>query len=168
MNIEQTFFGKEAPLPVLANYIIFRYHEDLRKRFTELMTLAEFVEKKHIRNHACPLGLHKTLSNFAFEIKKHMYKEELILFPLINLGKVVMEEKQLKDLKVEHEAHERQMDQLRIMTEDFSLPEDACQVWKSLYKGLAKLEIELMEHNHLENSILYPRAIKMSTSLRIP
>jgi regulator of cell morphogenesis and NO signaling len=40
------------------------------------------------------------------------------------------------------------------------VPEEACAKWRELYRALAELERELMEHIALENSVLFPRALE--------
>ena len=59
----------------------------------------------------------------------------------------------------EHEDHGLNLRRIRSLTGDFVLPEYACSSWKELYRALAALEVELMDHIHLENNILFPRAL---------
>lgn len=65
----------------------------------------------------------------------------------------------IKIMTIEHDSHGRQLDELHKLTSDFTTPDDACPTWRALYKGLEKLEEELMDHIHLENNILFPRAL---------
>jgi regulator of cell morphogenesis and NO signaling len=48
---------------------------------------------------------------------------------------------------------------LRELTNDLQPPAAACATWRALYAGLGQLEEELMEHIHLENNVLFPRAL---------
>ena len=89
----------------------------------------------------------------------HMMKEENVLFPLIDAGRGSMALMPVKVMTSEHESHGQQLEVLHHMTKDFVPPQDACPTWKSLYRGLEKLEEELMEHIHLENNILFPSAL---------
>lgn len=47
----------------------------------------------------------------------------------------------------------------RALTADLVSPAEACESWRGLYQSLAQLEIDLMEHIHLENNVLFPRAV---------
>jgi regulator of cell morphogenesis and NO signaling len=149
----------ELPLPELTAYIIKRYHEDLRKRLPELLALADKVERVHADHPACPKGLSELLNTIHEEILMHMMKEENVLFPLIDTGRGKSALMPVKVMMSEHDAHGRQLDELNTITSDFTPPGDACPTWLVLYKGLEKLEEELMNHIHLENNVLFPRAL---------
>jgi len=164
-KLEQLITQKDTvfesmPLSEMTNYIIKRYHEDLRHRFPELMALAEKVERVHADKADCPKGLNALLTLMFNEIQTHMMKEENVLFPMIRSGtgsKAIMP---ITVMNAEHESHGRQLDELHRITSDFKAPEGSCGTWRALYSGLEKLEEELMDHIHLENNILFPRALK--------
>jgi regulator of cell morphogenesis and NO signaling len=104
----------------------------------------------------------------------HMMKEEMVLFPYI----VKMEESIIQKEPIlpppfgsvqnpvsmmEHE-HESAGNALRAMREassGYTAPSDACVSYQTLYKALAEFEADLHQHIHLENNILFPRAIAM-------
>lgn len=50
---------------------------------------------------------------------------------------------------------------IRKASRDFATPADACVSYQTLYKALAAFEADLHQHIHLENNILFPRAIAM-------
>ena len=149
----------EIPLKELPDYIVQRYHEDLRKRLPELILLSQKVERVHGDNDHCPNGLTQLLTEIQSELFTHMMKEENILFPLIKSGRGHMALMPVKVMSSEHEAHGRQLEELHRLTNDFTSPAEACPTWRALYKGLEKLEEELMEHIHLENNVLFPTAL---------
>jgi regulator of cell morphogenesis and NO signaling len=62
-------------------------------------------------------------------------------------------------MEMEHGDHKRNLDMLRAMTTQYVAPAEACVTWRALYLGLAQLEQELMEHIHLENHVLFQRAL---------
>lgn len=154
----------DLPLSDMTGFIVKRYHEDLRRRLPELVALADKVERVHFDNSDCPHGLKALLSELHSEMLLHMMKEENVLFPLIEAGKGSMALMPVKVMMSEHDSHGRQLDELHRLTNDFVPPEGACTTWRSLYKGLEKLEEELMEHIHLENNILFPRALADSAA----
>jgi regulator of cell morphogenesis and NO signaling len=62
-------------------------------------------------------------------------------------------------MEQEHETAGSALARLRTLTNDYELPEGACTTWRALWHGLAALEESLHEHIHLENNILFPRAL---------
>lgn len=150
---------QERPLHELTSFIVERYHQDLRRRLPELIALAEKVERVHADHPACPNGLAQLLNHMHNEILMHMMKEENVLFPLIDSGRGSMALMPVKVMTSEHDIHGQQLEEIHRLTSDFVPPKDACTSWKALYSGLDKLEEELMAHIHLENNILFPRAL---------
>jgi regulator of cell morphogenesis and NO signaling len=106
-----------------------------------------------------------------------MMKEEMILFPYIARMELALTEKeaiapapfgsvQNPVAMMEHE-HDSAGNALRAMREascGYTAPGDACISYQTLYKALAEFEADLHQHIHLENNILFPRAIAMETS----
>ena len=62
-------------------------------------------------------------------------------------------------MEMEHEHHKQNLIGIRQLTDELTPPSEACTTWRALYLGLQQLEQELMEHIHLENNILFPRAL---------
>lgn len=149
----------ELPLDEMTSFIVKRFHEDLRKRLPELCFLSQKVERVHHDHENCPHGLSQLLVEFEKEMLFHMMKEENVLFPLINEGRGHMALMPVKVMMIDHDSHGKQLEEIHRLTSDFHPPADACTSWKSLYRGLEELEAELMEHIHLENNVLFPRAL---------
>ena len=63
-------------------------------------------------------------------------------------------------MEQEHEAVGAMLRRLRELTDDYTVPAEACNTWRALWVGLADLERALHEHIHLENNILHPRALR--------
>ncbi len=151
---------EKMPLPEMTIFIIQRYHDDLRQRIPELLSLAQKVERVHADHSACPKGLSELLEHMLNELQSHMMKEENVLFPMIRAGQGPRAAMPVQVMNAEHDDHGRQLDEVHRLTSDFTTPEGACGTWRALYAGLEKLEEELMDHIHLENNILFPRALK--------
>lgn len=162
LETRSTGASEARPLNELTAFIVERYHNDLRRRIPELMFLASKVENVHADHEACPHGLNEILKNFYEEMLMHMMKEENVLFPLINSGRGNMAQMPVKVMMSEHDSHGRELEKIHELTSSFNPPEQACTTWRALYKGLQELEKELMEHIHLENNILFPRALSES------
>jgi hypothetical protein len=62
-------------------------------------------------------------------------------------------------MEVGHEHHREHLLRLRALTNNLTPPNIACTTWRALYAGLEQLEQDLMNHIHLENNVLFPRAL---------
>ncbi len=148
------------PLTEVIDFILTRYHEPLRRDLSVLSEAASRVERVHGRKPSCPRGLALFLEQLDAALRQHMTKEEQVLFPAITAGgrgdRVHMP---IRVMMQEHDDHGANLRTLRELTTDFTPPPEACATWRALYSGLEKLESELMEHIHLENNILFPRAL---------
>jgi regulator of cell morphogenesis and NO signaling len=149
----------QRPLAELVDHIVVRYHSTLRRAIPELLAFARKVEVRHAEKPACPHGLARTLESMLAEVEDHLAKEEQILFPMILEGQGRSAVGPVQVMEHEHEAHGRTLDTLRGLTGDYEPPAGACVTWQALYLGLRQLDRELMEHIHLENNVLFPRAL---------
>jgi regulator of cell morphogenesis and NO signaling len=66
----------------------------------------------------------------------------------------------------EHEAVGKNLEQIRQLSNNYALPQDACASYSLLYKMLEEFEGDLFIHIHLENNILFPKALKLEKELR--
>lgn len=148
------------PLGELIDFIVERYHEPLRNDLPALLEAARKIERVHAKKPSCPRGLASHLERMETEVFQHLAKEEQILFPAIlsgsRGGQVHMP---VSVLMQEHDDHGANLERLRELATGYQWPDEACATWRALYDGLAKLETELMEHIHLENNVLFPRAL---------
>ncbi len=147
------------PLPEIIDFILERYHAAHRRELPELIELAARVERVHAEKPSCPRGLGQHLQEVQAAMESHMAKEERILVPLIGAGRGGMALMPIKVMMAEHEDHGESLLRTRELTADLEAPPEACTTWRALYAGLVHLEAELMEHIHLENNVLFPRAL---------
>jgi regulator of cell morphogenesis and NO signaling len=141
----------------LVGYILERYHRVHRQEMPELRKLAIRVERVHADHPAAPAGLADLLARMQAELESHMEKEEQVLFPLMLAGGNPMIVHPIGMMRHEHEEHGEQLEALAALTGDMTPPDGACNSWRALYAGLAKLAEDLTEHIHIENNILFPR-----------
>jgi regulator of cell morphogenesis and NO signaling len=145
----------------LADHIEHHYHAALRRDLPPLIDAARKVERVHADKPGVPTGLADVLTAFFTEMQNHMAKEERVLFPLIRRGvlgpSVYMP---VRVLEIDHDNHAEYLATIRALTADLRLPPHACATWTALYHGLATIEAELMQHIHLENNILFARALQ--------
>jgi regulator of cell morphogenesis and NO signaling len=145
----------------LADYIEARFHAALRRDMPPLIEAARKVERVHAEKPDVPKGLGALLSELFSEMEHHMAKEERVLFPMIRRGgSGEMMYMPISAMETEHEAHGVTLAAIRKLTNDLAPPVDACATWRALYDGLARVEADLMQHIHLENNILFQRALQ--------
>jgi len=147
------------PLDELVEHILERYHAPLRTELPRLVELASKVERVHADKPERPAGLADLLAEMQSAVEGHLAKEEQILFPLIVAGHGRRAYMPVQVMIKEHEDHGQNLRRVRELTNDLQLPEHACASWRELYRSLEELERELMDHIHLENNILFPRAL---------
>lgn len=140
----------------LVDYILERYHRPLRPELVRLLEMAEKVERVHAQKPTCPTGLTAHLSEMQQALEEHLAKEEQILFPIIQAGQGHQAYMPVQMMMHEHLDHAANLRRMRALTGDLRVPAEACATWRALYEGLAALELDLMEHIHLENNMLFP------------
>ena len=150
---------RNAPLPDLINFILQRYHDVHREQFPELIALAQKVERVHAGKDQVPTGLAAQLQALDEELESHMRKEEQILFPMIRQGNGQQAAMPIRVMEKEHDDAGVMVANIWRITEHLQVPEHACTSWKVLYRGVDELLSDLMDHIHLENSVLFPRAL---------
>ncbi len=147
----------EAPVAVVVEHVLARYHAVHREQFPELVRLARKVEQVHGGGAAYPAGLADHVAAMAQEIDSHMRKEERVLFPLLLRGQRVLARTPIAVMRAEHEDHGAALRTLARMTCDLTPPSGACSTWRALYAALQVLRDDLCRHIRLENDILFAR-----------
>ena len=147
------------PLADLIAFIVDTYHRRLRDALPDLIRLASKVESRHAEKAACPHGLAAHLTRMHGEVLEHLEKEERVLFPLILAGQGRRAIGPVHVMELEHEEHGRNLTLMRALANGLQAPPEACPTWRALYLGLQQLEQELMVHIHLENNVLFRRAL---------
>ncbi len=149
----------ERPLPELIEHVVSHYHARLRAELPELVALAAKVESRHADKASCPRGLREHLEEVHQAVLEHLAKEEQVLFPIIRAGRGRMAAGPVHVMEAEHEDHALALQRTRELTAELVAPPEACTSWQALYLRLYALEAELMEHIHLENNVLFRRAL---------
>jgi regulator of cell morphogenesis and NO signaling len=68
-------------------------------------------------------------------------------------------------MMTEHNQTGDELRALREITNNYQPPADACTTYRALYRAMEDLELDLHQHIHLENNILFPRALKLEKGL---
>jgi regulator of cell morphogenesis and NO signaling len=164
-----------APLDELVKHIVATHHEYLK---LDLPVLSHRMDKvASVHGARDPETLPRMAEVFAAlraEMEMHMHKEETILFPFIEqYGRAEVRNRPMPPvpfgsianpiamMEREHVSAGDALGTIRTLTNDFKLPPYACNTVRALYEGLQVLEADLHVHIHLENNILFPRAIAL-------
>jgi regulator of cell morphogenesis and NO signaling len=163
-----------APMQQLVAHIVDRHHAYVRSELPRLRALAAKVAGVHCARHPEMRTINQLVELLAQELEPHMMKEERILFPYIcemeaaaDAGRPFPQpffgtvENPVRAMVQEHENAGELLRQIRNSSVDFTLPADACGSFRALYDGLQEFERDLHQHIHLENNILFPRALEM-------
>jgi regulator of cell morphogenesis and NO signaling len=142
----------------LLAHVLDHYHARHREELPRLLQMAKKVEAVHGDRDECPRGLHAQLQHIAHELEEHMRNEEQVVFPLLLAGNFTAVHEPLRVVEEEHLEHGYNLASMRELARNYEPPADACGTWRALYLGLADLERDVMEHVHLENHVLFPRA----------
>lgn len=145
----------------LVNHILERFHQPLSDHINSVVAASEKVERVHAAKPSCPHGLAAHLRAIRDDLANHLAKEEQVLFPALLAGqRGGMLSGPVSVMMREHDDHGENLKRTRSLTKDFTPPEEACATWRALYEELERLEADLMEHIHLENHVLFPRALE--------
>lgn len=150
----------ERPLDELVAHILREYHAPLWPELERLEQMAEKVLRVHGDKDPARLGrLAAVVHELAEDLRQHMAKEENILFPWIQSGNGRTAGAPVSVMQREHVTAAAQLRQIEELTDRFDPPGAACNTWRALYLGLGELDRALEDHMHLENNVLFPRAL---------
>lgn len=162
------------PLCELIAHIKHTHHRYTRDEIKRLGQLFDKVCSVHSGNHPELLDLRQTFGALAQELTMHMMKEEAVLFPYIERMEeaVIAKEPVLPPpfgavrnpigmMRHEHDDAGAALRGMRATSQGYAAPADACLSYQTLYKALAAFEEDLHQHIHLENNILFPRAVAL-------
>jgi regulator of cell morphogenesis and NO signaling len=162
----------------LSDYIINTHHSYVKESIPFISDLANKVASVHGDRHPEVIEVAKIFGVIARDLGLHLMKEENILFPFVKqLAEAAKQNIKISPaafgtvnnptqmMEMEHEQAGEDMLAIRKATNDYTLPEDACTSFTILYKKLQEFENDLFNHVHLENNILFPKAIALEKEL---
>lgn len=157
----------------LVGHIVATHHAYVKRELPRLAVLAQKVVNRHGAKRAELPAIRTALSTLDEELTAHLTKEEAILFPYIvkleragTSGAAMPSccfdtvQKPIQMMTQEHDAAGALVAEMRRLSQNFTAPEDACPTYHAFYDGLKEFEQDLHQHIHLENNILFPRAIE--------
>lgn len=155
----------------LADYIVQNHHRYIRSVLPSILEHAAKVARVHGGARSELLKIAELFGLVAADLEAHMAREEAVLFPYIkslaraehreNLSPFGAVRNPIRMMEAEHENAGEQMREIRMLSNDYIPPADACMTYRVLFSELEEFERDLHRHVHLENNILFPKAIAM-------
>ncbi len=165
-NPSQNF--KDWELGFLSDYIVNTHHKYVLKTLPELVFYTQKIATVHGANHPELVTVADLFGKINTELLQHLQKEEEVLFPAIKeaLHTSSLKAKrtiasEITRMSSEHEFAGGAMDKINELTNNYTIPEDACSTYKVSLKLLEQFEDDLHIHVHLENNILYPKSLEL-------
>ncbi len=169
-------FGK-ATLGELIGHILDNHHVYTKEEMARLEPLIDKVIGAHGENHPELRQIGEVFQTLCADLKPHMFKEEQILFPyIVEMERAALQNRPapfapfgtvnnpVRMMMMEHETVGGILRELRALTSDYKVPPDGCISYQTLYQAMEVFEGDLHQHIHLENNILFPRAVAMEES----
>lgn len=167
----------EWNLDFLADYIVNTHHSYVKKVMPDLKAYADKVARVHGGHHPELLEINSLVQHTMKEMAEHTIEEETVLFPYIKklvalngnaTARDIDHVQASIDLRVqEHELVGGNMEKIRELSSNYTVPEDGCASYSFLFKSLNEFEEDLHIHVHLENNILFPKAIDLEKEISL-
>ena len=166
-----------ASLEDLANHIVAKHHAYVKNELPRLAALAQRVVHRHGDTQAELPLIQTKLALLDEELTQHLAKEEVVLFPYV--AKLERASKNgtgaphgcfgtvanpIAMMTSEHDTAGSLIAEIRELSNQFTTPAGACPTYHAFYDGLREFEQDLHQHIHLENNILFPRAIELEAA----
>lgn len=166
------------PLDLLADYIEKKHHRYVEQKIQEITPFLNKVVRVHGDRHTELSEIEQLFRETAGELTAHMKKEELMLFPFIR-KMVKMQngnepfsppmfstvQNPIAMMQHEHDTEGERFRKITELTQSYTPPIDACNTYRVTFALLKEFEEDLHLHIHLENNILFPKAIKLEKSI---
>jgi regulator of cell morphogenesis and NO signaling len=166
-----------AALYQLTQHIVAKHHQYVRGAIPRVRALLEKVNAKHGPNHPELADIEARFLDLGQEMYGHMQKEEQILFPYIErLERATMVKRRPEPpffgtvrnpvhmMMQEHDSAGELLGEMRKLSAGYQAPKEACESYRELYRSLEEFEADMHTHVHLENNILFPRAVEMEAA----
>jgi regulator of cell morphogenesis and NO signaling len=159
----------------LVEYIISIHHQYVKDIVPVIRQHVDKVVAKHGENFPFMIKVRSLFNRVADDLISHMMKEELILFPRIKSMESILDEgdaavrvaleNPIRIMEQEHELAGELMAEIKKLSNNYQPVENACMTHRVCLEELRMFEIDLHKHVHLENNILFPKALKLEQSL---
>jgi regulator of cell morphogenesis and NO signaling len=179
-NDPDSQYINDLSLEELSAHIIKRHHNYVRESIPTLKKNLEKICQVHGDHHPELFEINPLFTDSSGNLIMHMQKEELMLFPFIRRLELSSKNgtplpsspfgpvsNPISMMIAEHQQEGDRFDRISILTENYNVPEDACITYELTLKQLLDFENDLHRHIHLENNILFPKAIELGKKLTL-
>lgn len=166
-------------LDFLADYIVNQFHAYTKGKLPQISEYVETIAHVHGESHPETRTIAALWHEVKGELAKHMQKEELLLFPYIKrLARSEAEggpvtpppfgsaRELIETMEAEHDDTGNALGEIERLSGNYTPPEEACPTYRTLYAYLNEFDAATKKHVHLENNILFPKAILLEEQLR--
>ncbi|MDR2146314.1 MAG: iron-sulfur cluster repair di-iron protein [Tannerella sp.] len=166
-------------LDLLIDYIEKMHHTYIREKTPFVLQYLEKIRDVHGDRHPELVEIYGHFFQAAEALSAHLLKEERILFPFIRQlveyqksgqrmepGHFGTVQNPIAMMKHEHTVEGERFETISRLSGGYQAPEDGCNTYRAAYAMLGDFEQDLHKHIHLENNILFPKAIELEKSLR--
>jgi len=167
------------PLDLLADYIQKKHHRYVEEKSLDIKPYLDKICRVRVQHHPELLEIGEDFTATAGELAMHMKKEELILFPFIKKMEKAKQEgtglemppfgsvqNPIDMMMHEHTTEGERFRKIEELTNNYNPPAEACNTYRVTFALLKEFEADLHLHIHLENNILFPKAIEMEKTFR--
>jgi len=164
----------EKPLSQLIEFVVNSHHQYVRRETPRIEVVFAKVSARHGQAHPEISRMEQIFAAVSRELATHMMKEENALFPHIERMERAADSgaaapiaffgtvhRPIASMVAEHDDAGALLTQIRALADNFTPPAGACPTFIGLYRALEEFEQDLHRHVHLENNILFPRAIAL-------
>lgn len=162
------------PIDLLTDYIEKRHHRYVEEKTQEIKPYLNKICQVHGDRHPELYEINRLFNETAGELAAHMKKEEFILFPFVRkMTKAKIEDASLdaphfgtvqnpiQMMMHEHTNEGERFRKIETLSNNYTPPQDACNTYRVTFALLREFEQDLHLHIHLENNILFPKAIEI-------
>lgn len=167
-----------APLSELTRHIRDKHHHYVRESLPRVQAMLEKVVARHGDNHPEVAHIRGLFVEVGNEMLTHMRKEEQVLFPYIDAVDAAANahtsveppffrtvKNPIHSMMKEHDAAGELVKQIRSLSGSYTPPMGACTTFRALYQSLKEFDADLHQHVHLENNVLFPRAVEVEATV---
>jgi regulator of cell morphogenesis and NO signaling len=156
----------------IAHDIVDTHHAYMWAEMPRLRALVAKVHSVHGARHPELADVHAAFEQALSQLEPHMTSEERVVFPAISRleksgapGVPGLLAEPIARLRAEHDVVGDLFKRIRALTGGYTVPDDACNAYRAMLGGLEEMELDLHEHIHKENNVLFPRAVEMERQL---
>lgn len=178
-NTENTIDYQTWPIDLLADYIEKKHHRYVEEKTQEILPYLDKICRVHGERHPELLEIYEHFKATTTELAAHMKKEELVLFPFVRkMAKTKQENVKLDTphfgtvqnpiqmMMNEHNSEGERFRKIAELSNNYTPPLDACNTYRVTFALLKEFEQDLHLHIHLENNIMFPKAIELEMQLK--